>query len=597
MNRTLLYISFTFIFLFGCTEEWLKPDPLSFFSPESSLVDKAGMDALIVTINKRYRNEYALTDQHDLLGEWNYSDMCVNGAPPASITHNLETQMTPTSVDDHEVSDYWGLAWAGIKDANVIISRIDNVDFTTENDKNEVLAKAYFCRSYWYYRLVNQFGDVPLILEEITSPRLDFYSHSRETILQQITSDLEFAVQWLPEDVLPGDVNRAAGSFLLTKCYLELREFDNAIAEASKVIDGGKYHLMTERFGTTEPEFYDYPVLNPDEFDVMWNLHQKNNKSLPENKEAIFVVQDEYLVEGGTTRSQGAGKMRDTGPTWWLSTVKDPDGKNGTTDNDYSSGLMMIKQLGRGVGRMVPSQYFRDMRWEDPNDLRYSYNNWFGMERYVYNNPGSAYYGQPFDPDYVTDMRAWYPVMYNKLVYIDDSQNPKPDGAWSDMYVYRLAELYLLRAEAYWWKDDILNATNDVNTVRTRAKANPVESVDIDYIFDERARELFYETPRKCELTRVAYIMAQLGRDGYTLENMAQNNWFYDRVISRNNFYKDEVLNVSNIYRMLPYHVYWPIKEDVIKANSMGHINQAMGYPGSENNIPPLTDPNQQKPE
>ena len=596
MKRKIIFSLFIFSLISACTEEWLEPDPKSFFSPESSLVDKAGMEALIVSINKRYRHEYALIDQHDILAEWNYSDMSVNGAPPAAIPHNLETQMTPTSTDDKEVINYWGYAWAGIKDANIIISRIDDVDWTTEKDKNEVLAKAYFSRAYWYYRLVHQFGDVPLILEEITSPRLDFYTHSRETILKQMAKDLEFAVQWLPEDVLPGDVNRAAGSFLLTKYYLALREFDKAITEASKVIDGGKYHLMTERFGTTEPEFFDFWILNPDEFDVMWDLHQKNNKSLPENKEVIFVVQDEYLVEGNT-RDEGAGKMRDTGPTWWHSAVKDPNGARGTTDNDYDSGLMMIKQLGRGVGRMVPSQYFRDMRWEDTTDLRYSHNNWFGMERYVYNNPTSEYYGEPFDADYITDMRAWYPIMYNKLVYIDDAKSPKPQGACSDMYVYRLAELYLLRAEAYWWKGDIPNATKDVNTIRARAHASQKESVDIDYIFDERARELYWESPRKCELTRVAYIMAQLGRDGYSLENMHENNWFYDRVMSRNNFYRDEILNVSNVYRILPYHVYWPIKEEVIKANSLGHINQAMGYQGSETNLPPITDPNQQKPE
>ena len=596
MKQKIIYSILITLFLTACSEEWLAPDPKSFFSPESSLVDKPGMEALIVTMNKLYREEYALTDQHDILGEWNYSDMTVNGAPPASIMHNMETQMTPTSTDDHEVRRYWNRAWEGIKFANIIITRIDDVNFDTETDKNEILSNGYFGRAYWYYRLVHQFGDVPFLAKEVTSPRLDFYTHSREAILKKITSDLEFAVQWLPDNVLPGQINRAAGSFLLTKCYLALREFDKAIAEASKVIDGGKYHLMTERFGTTEPGFFEFPILNPDEFDVIWDLHQKNNKSLSENKEVIFVVQDEYLVEGGTTRSQGAGKMRDTGPTWWHSGARDPNGARGSTDNDYNSGLMMIKQLGRGVGRMVPSQYFRDMRWEDPNDARYSHNNYFGMERFVYNNPSSEYYGQPFSGEHITDIRVWYPIMYNKLVYIDDSGNPKPNGAWSDMYVYRLAELYLLRAEAYWWKGDIPNATKDVNTVRARANASQKESVDIDYIFDERARELYWETPRKSELTRVAYIMAQLGRDGYSLENMHENNWFYDRVMSRNNFYRDEILNVSNIYRMLPYHVYWPIKENVIKANSLGHINQNMGYPGSESNILPLTDVSQEMP-
>ncbi|MGC9342937.1 MAG: RagB/SusD family nutrient uptake outer membrane protein [Bacteroidales bacterium] len=597
MKRNIILLITTIFLTFGCSEEWLEPDPLSFFAPESALTDKEGMEALIVSINKRYRHEYAVTDQNDLLGEWNYSDFSVNGAPPASIPHNLETQMTPTSTGDKEVVHYWDRAWAGIKDANIIISRIDEVEFNTEADKNEILSKGYFSRAYWYYRMVHQFGDVPFIAEEINSPRLDFYSHSREAILKKITEDLEFAVQWLPIDVEPGDVNRAAGSFLLTKCYLSLREFDKAISEASKVIDGGKYHLMTERFGSTEPDFFEFPILNPDEFDVIWDLHQKYNKSLPENKEAIFVVQDEYLVEGASfDGTAGTGNMRDTGPTWWHSAIKDPNGARGTTDKDYDSGLMMIKQLGRGIGRMVPSQYFRDMRWEDTTDIRYSHNNYFGMERYLYNNPSSEYYGQPFNADFITDMRAWYPFMYNKLFVIDDAGSPMPGGGWTDLYVYRLAELYLLRAEAYWWKGDIANATKDVNTVRARANANPKESVDIDYIFDERARELYYETPRKTELTRVAYIMAQLGRDGYSLDNMHENNWFYDRVIRRNNFYKDEVLNVSNIYKMLPYHVYWPIKENVIRANSLGHINQAMGYPGSETNIPPLTDINQQKP-
>jgi hypothetical protein len=593
MKRNIVYSILIFFFFTACSESWLEPDPKSFFSPESSLVDKQGMEALIVSMNKLYREEYALTDQHDILGEWNYSDFTVNGAPPASIVHNMETQMTPTSSDDKEVRSYWARGWEGIKFANIIISRIDDVDFDTEADKNEILANGYFARAYWYYRLVHQFGDVPFLATEVTSPRLDFYTHSRESILQKITSDLEFAVQWLPEDVLPGQINQAAGSFLLTKCYLSLREFDKAIAEASKIIDGGKYYLMTERFGTTEPDFYTFPILNPDEFDVIWDLHQKNNKCLAENKEMIFAVQDEYLVEGGTG---GAGKMRDSGPTWFTN-VKDPDGKAGTTDNDYRKGLNMIEQLGRGVGRMVPSQYFRDMQLEDPNDLRYSHNNWYGMERFVYNNPSSKYYGKPFDPKYVTDMRTWFPFMYNKLVYIDDSGSPKPQNAWSDMYVYRLAELYLLRAEAYWWKGDIANATKDVNTVRARAHATQKQSVDIDYIFDERARELYWEEPRKTELTRVAYIMAQLKKDGYSLENMYQKNWFYDRVMRRNNFYKDEILNVSNIYKMLPYHVYWPIKESVIKANSLGHINQNMGYPGSETNISPLTDVTQEKPE
>lgn len=592
--KNYLYLFLSILFLVtACTKERLVPEPLSFFSPENTLNNKAGLEAVIITMNRRLRNEYAQLENHHLLGEWNYSDMSVNGAPPNNIAHNLELQMTPNSGEDREARAYWDLAWQAIKDANLVINRAGLIDIT-EEEKNELLAQGYFGRSYWYYRLVHQFGDVPLVLEEINSPRLDFYSHSRETILEKITEDLEFAVQWLPESVLPGEVSRAAGSFLLTKCYLALREFDQAIAEASRVIDGGQYALMTERFGTTEPEFLEYSFLDPGSFDVLWDLHQKNNKSIPENREAILVVQDQHLTEGNVD-DRGTAKMRDTGPVWWQ--ARDPSGVRACTDLDFGTGLRMIEQLGRGVGRMVPSHYVRELRNEDPNDLRYSHNNWFGMERYVYNDPKSDYFGQPFDPNSVTDIRQWYPIAYNKMVYIDETGNTRPDRSSSDEYVYRLAELYLLRAEAHWWKGEIDQATADVNVIRARAQATPVTTVDIDYIFDERARELYHETPRKCELTRVAYIMAQISMNGYSLENMHENNWFYDRVISRNNFYRDEILQGSNIYRILPYHVYWPIKEEEIRANSLGHINQAMGYPGSETNIPPLTDPFQTKPE
>lgn len=577
----------------GCSDEWLEPDPLSFFSPENTLNDKAGLESVIITMNRRMRNEYAQRSLNHILGEWNYSDFTVNGAPPNDIVHNLELQMTPTSSEDGEAIAYYTMAFEAIKNANIVVTRAPLAIDATEDEANELLAQGYFGRAYWYYRLVHQFGDVPLILEEINSPRLDFYSHSRETILEKMAEDLEFAVQWLPEDVSPGEVNRAAGSFLLTKYYLALRRFDDAIAEASKVIDGGRYALMTERFGTTEPQFLEYSFLDPNGFNVLWDLHQKNNKSIPENTEAILVVQDQHLTEGNV-HDGGTSKMRDWVPVWWQ--ARDPNGTRACTDLDFGTGLRMIEQLGRGVGRMVPSQEFRQLRWEDPNDLRYSQNNWFGMERYVYNDPGSDFFGQPFEPSSVTDIRQWYPIAYNKMVYIDETGDTRPAYSSSDEYVFRLAELYLLRAEAHFWNGNVALATADVNVVRARAQATPAAAVDIDYIFDERARELYRETPRKCELTRVAYIMANLGLNGYNLQDMHLSNWFYDRVISRNHFYREQILQGANIYRILPHHVYWPIKEEEIRANSLGHINQAMGYPGAERNIEPLTDPFQTTP-
>jgi hypothetical protein len=64
--------------------------------------------------------------------------------------------------------------------------------------------------------------------------------------------------------------------------------------------------------------------------------------------------------------------------------------------------------------------------------------------------------------------------------------------------VYRLAETYLIRAEAYYWKGQLGLAADDINTVRERSHALPITAADVtlDYIFAERARELYLEEMR-----------------------------------------------------------------------------------------------------
>ena len=75
----------------------------------------------------------------------------------------------------------------------------------------------------------------------------------------------------------------------------------------------------------------------------------------------------------------------------------------------------------------------------------------------------------------------------------------------NDRYKMRLSETYLLRAEAYLHKGDKVNAAADINVVRKRAQASPVDpaDVDIDYILDERMRELIIEEPRRRTLVRL----------------------------------------------------------------------------------------------
>jgi hypothetical protein len=168
-------------------------------------------------------------------------------------------------------------------------------------------------------------------------------------------------------------------------------------------------------------------------------------------------------------------------------------------------------------------------------------------------------------------------------------------GGHSDWYVFRLAETYLLRAEAYMWKGDAANAALDVNAVRTRAKCSPYTAADmsIGTILDERARELYWEEPRKTELTRIAFLFAKTGQPyngkTYTLANFSTSNFMIDRILEKNEFYRKNFVTIrGDVFRISQYHVLWPIPQEAILANSDARVNQNIGYSGAAGNVPPL---------
>jgi len=394
---------------------------------------------------------------------------------------------------------------------------------------------------------------------------------------------MEFAVQWLPESVVPGKVNSAAGKHLLAKLYLANGDFDEAIAVTTEVINSSGHHLMTSRFGV---------YAGDPEKNVFWDLFQKENISLPENKEALLVFQDRYLLDGGTDR--GSRRGRYLVPAWYRAEMLDPSGSRGCTDG--LEGEPLISFTSRGIGKFKMTNYHARGIWEDAgSDVRHLWPNWFPMDSIYYNNPSSDYFGQPVQKEFCTDtLKCWDPFMYCKA-FVDDEDRPQgagmnPYGGHSDWYIFRLAETYLLRAEAHVWKGEMGPAANDVNTIRERVNASPLSAADmsIETILDERAREMFFEEGRKSELTRIAFTMAQLGLRGYSLETISESNFYYDRVMEKNEYFGTNYQYQEYAWTMRPYHILWPVAEEVIASNSQGRINQNYGYPGYEDNVEPI---------
>ncbi len=191
----------------SCSDEFLEPQPLSFFEPSVVFTTEAGMDAAMAMSDRNLRNFYIwynLRDSDSPVGtDYLFSDLMVFGMTDAGsgMNDNMADRMTPNSDGTRGgfvFNCFWNNSYTGIKYANGIISSIPNVTNISEELRNQTLGRAYFHRAYNYYHLIFSFGDVPLITKLPQTPKEDYYSTKKEAIIKKMIEDLEFAVEWVP---------------------------------------------------------------------------------------------------------------------------------------------------------------------------------------------------------------------------------------------------------------------------------------------------------------------------------------------------------------------------------------------------------------
>lgn len=618
----------------SCTDSFLKPDPLSFYEPDVTFSTESGLKAGMAMADKHLRHYWTHYQNRNLsvpIGtEYLFSELSLFSKDDQGngVYDNFADKLTPTGGisggDDNQISYFWGETYTGIKYANTVLNYVDGVSGLSEGTKNAYKGRAYFHRAYRYMALVFQFGDVPLVTKLLEVPKENYRSTKKEAILEMITKDLEFAVEWVPEQAdmeYYGMVNKGACRQLLIKCYLATGQFEKAEQQADILIN--QYKLMQEPFGTFtnsgEPDTWNITR------NVIWDLHRPVNKTVGANTEAIMVLpnsSDQTHIDFLT--------MRIFGPFWNDARLKMPDGQQAAmnyarTAKQYNKSLDNLRAFGRGIGVVRLTHFAQHGLWtvngvEDTQDLRHNsaVGNWVNMEDIKCNNPASEYYGQGLrlykdDGSMLSNdtLRNWYDFPLYKLYLKDENAeanqganqfNGATKGSDATWYLYRLAETYLLRAEAKFYQGK--DATSDVNEVRKRAKCSQFyTTVNIGDIMNERARELYLEEWRHAELVRVSYCLALSGKpdewgNTYSLDNWDKQDgtdlnggsYWYQRLV-RYSLYNRHLEGITSgqrtyIYKMDKHNMYWPIPNSAITSNKKGQLHQNYGYDGYDANIP-----------
>ncbi|MCV9387376.1 RagB/SusD family nutrient uptake outer membrane protein [Reichenbachiella ulvae] len=634
------------LFSVSCSEDFLEPEPLSFYEPNATFSTESGLRSALAICDRHIRSYWVGTalgwNNTVISTEYLFSDMAVYGKTDVdgnSVDFNFADNLTPTGGigstrprDGNNIGFYWNETYNGIKYANTVLTFVDDVEALSEEVKNAYKGRAYFHRAYRYMALVFQFGDVPLITKLLEVPKQNYRSTEKAAILEMITKDMEFAVEWVPEQAEMTDigaVNKGACRMLLAKCYLAIGEWDAAEEQLDILINQSGYSLMQNSFGSFIPNSAQntWPITR----NVIWDLHRPENKLISTNSEVIM-----GMPNRGAQSFMGFHTMRIYAPFYNGGNVRTPSGGYAVpfyarNNDNYSDELDYGRALGRGIGTVRPSVYAQHGLWEvngveDNDDLRHNstVGNWARMDSIKYTEVGSPHRGEnltlhdPVSGDLLCadTIRCWYEWPHYKLYIIDavaesnqgaNSYLGASVGSNADWYLYRLAEAYLLRAEAKYYKGDAGGAAADVNVVRERAQCSELYagSVTIGDIVDERARELYMEEWRHMELSRVSYCLALSGQPdewGNTYDvttydkqqgtDASGGSYWYQRVLKGGFYNIDGGVNSANrtlYYKMDKRNLYWPIPNYAITANNKGQLSQNFGYDGYNPNTPKWT--------
>lgn len=243
-QQLILILLFSTVFM-GCKKFVTIPPPENQLVSENAFADDKTADATMAglySIMNAYNYQY---------GNVVTSFMPAFGADEFyyafSNTYFDEFKNDALTPDNSYVNRFWESPYSYIYQVNAVMEGIGKSTSLSENKRTQLLGEAKFVRAFCYFYLVNYFGDVPLILNTDYKVNTVLKRTEKSKVWDAIVKDLTDAQSMLPDDYISEErirPNKQAATALLARTYLYLEKWDQAEAEATKVINDPKYKLL-----------------------------------------------------------------------------------------------------------------------------------------------------------------------------------------------------------------------------------------------------------------------------------------------------------------------------------------------------------------
>jgi len=516
INKYLLSIVFIGLIGTGCNKK-LEEVPVSTLTPAFFTTQQgfqAGLDAAYAGFRTIY-------------GPDSYFEMAVGGTDEfragSDGTSALVRYSSGFLTTDGTVSGIWKNCYTYINTCNGLVDNAPALNGISAATKAEMVAEAKFLRANYYFILVQNWADVTLNTHFQSVPTLSANRDKLADVYSFIIQDLTDAIAGLPASpqttgVLPGKATAAAAMHVLAKVYLtrgysiakHTDDFANAATTATNLINtfapanGVK---LLQDFGNV------YLEGNEANSEVLWSVQHTptlsyngsatQNNSGPDNLYVHLFV-SRYELQPGMQRNVADGRpYARVMPTRWLT---DTAFKDKTNDTRYFKTFQSVWYCDNAA--TIPKYSNGTPKFTIGDTAIYMP----GVEVPAAKIAATRYQILP-PSKYVNTL---YPTMKK---FFDDKRTDQNAPSIRPIIVFRLAETYLLAAEALLQQGQVAQAVPYINAIRERA-AYPntnvsvmditAANVTIDFILDERARELCGEIMRWQDLARTGTLLTRV---------------------------------------------------------------------------------------
>lgn len=468
----LFMISLVAFSLLGC-EEFLEEDPRHIVSPSNFF----NSDAEVKSAMNGLYNTYKLSSLHGKIGLDRFYENGADVIGPNRIFDQVEAIQSYTL--NEETVGYisqnggapltWQNLYAIIQNTNIILTSLEGNENISEAGMDQFIGEALFLRAYAYYHLTNLWGDVPYFRDALPIEEIRTLGRTDvDQIRTDILEDLQQAQDLLSDSYSDSELGRASkwvAATVMVKIYLIQKNWQAARDKAVEIINNSPHSLL-DSYGDVFAPGNEY------------------------NEEIIWAIDF----------------VKDVNPNDWPDhfnpRIRD-EPKAGDQQPALNAALNQRNEGFTGYGLAIPLPDYVNKFPTD--DLRRSV------------NIAESYLGFELNFPYM-------PKMWN----LDQINSPRGNHG-DNKIIFRLADVYLMAAEAENELTGPANAYQYINEVRKRAYEpdQPYSALSQEQfrqaIYDERKWELGGENHRRMDLIRWGILLDVVKNTEYRVYNPAPN--------------------------------------------------------------------------